>query len=97
MSAPEVATAPPLEPQSQKRLGRVKCFCPKRGFGFVQDILNKQELFVHYSHLITHGNGNFRTLWPGEYVMFTPGQSERGFVAKDVTGVLGGPLLCESA
>jgi cold shock CspA family protein len=89
------ATPPNLATFAGKRLGRVKCFCPKRGFGFVLDLLNKRELFVHYSHLLTRGNSSFRTLSPGEYIMFTPGQTERGLIAKDVTGVLGGPLLCE--
>jgi cold shock protein len=77
--------------------GRVKWFDNRKGFGFVNNLSNNAEVFVHHSGL-TSQNGVFRTLYPGEYVEFDlhhDAQSNRDY-AVNVTGVQGGSLLCEN-
>jgi cold shock CspA family protein len=75
-------------------IGCVKCFSPVKGYGFLIDVDTKEELFVHYSALRkSHG---FKTLWQGEYVEYTRDASEQGPVAKNITGIRGGPLMCDS-
>jgi CspA family cold shock protein len=83
---------------SQSRVaGRVKWFDNRKGFGFVNNLSNNAEVFVHHSGL-TSQNGVFRTLYPGEYVEFDlhhDPQSNRDY-AVNVTGVQGGSLLCDN-
>lgn len=83
---------------SQSRVsGRVKWFDNRKGFGFVNNLTNNAEVFVHHTGL-TSQNGVFRTLYPGEYVEFDlhhDSQSNRDY-AVNVTGVQGGSLLCEN-
>jgi len=83
---------------SQSRVaGRVKWFDNRKGFGFVNNLSNNAEVFVHHSGL-TSQNGVFRTLYPGEYVEFDlhhDSQSNRDY-AVNVTGVQGGSLLCDN-
>ena len=83
---------------SQSRVsGRVKWFDNRKGFGFVNNLANDAEVFVHHSGLSSQ-NGVFRTLYPGEYIEFDlhhDDQSNRDY-AVSVTGVKGGSLLCEN-
>jgi cold shock CspA family protein len=76
-------------------IGWVKFFCPRRGYGFLYDVETLDEVFVHYSSVQTK-EPQWRELYRGEYVSFVklPGKG-RGFAAVGVTGVQGGPLLCE--
>ena len=77
--------------------GRVKWFDNRKGYGFVNRTSDNAEVFVHHSGLKS-ANGVFRTLYPGEYVEFDihhDSQTNRDF-AVAVTGVAGGPLLCEN-
>ena len=92
--APEKSVA-----SSTKLLGCVKWFNNKRGYGFVTYTDNniEHDVFVHHTG-VQPLNSQYRTLTTGEYVSFvlkppsTEGEREQ---AIDVTGVNGGPLLCD--
>ncbi len=83
---------------SQSRVsGRVKWFDNRKGFGFINNLSNDAEVFVHHTGLSSQ-TGVFRTLYPGEYIEFDlhhDDQSNRDY-AVNVTGVKGGSLLCEN-
>jgi CspA family cold shock protein len=65
--------------------GVVKWFSVVRGYGFIQsDIINEQDIFVHYSDIRSEG---FRNLFEGDTVDFIVVQSEKGPIAKDVTTI----------
>ena len=68
-----------------------------KGYGFVVDVedAEQREVFVHYTALKTQTRG-WRGLYPNEYVEFSVTESDRGPVAIGVTGVRGGPLMCEA-
>jgi cold shock CspA family protein len=79
---------------STKRLGWVKTFSSTKGYGFIIDLTTGQDVFVHHQDILRCIPG-FRAVWRGEYVSFSPETTERGTVARQVTGVCGGPLFCE--
>jgi len=82
---------------TDKNTACVKWFNPRSGFGFVTDIKSNEDVFVHHSELVAPENV-YRTLTTGEYISYSTTQDGEGKVtATDVTGVGGGPLLCESA
>lgn len=94
----EVAPAKSVD-SSSKLLGCVKWFNNKRGYGFVTYTNNSVEhdIFVHHTG-IQPLNSQYRTLTTGEYVSFIlkPASSEgEREQAIEVTGVNGGPLLCD--
>lgn len=78
-----------------RRTGWVKFFSEKRGYGFVTDVQSNEDAFVHFSSLQRRTPG-WRGLYKGEYVSFTPQVSDGKMAALDVTGVQGGPLMCEA-
>ena len=77
-------------------LGWVKFFDEKRGHGLLLDVGSGRDVFVHYTKLRLRDRG-WRTLRRGEYVQFRVVETARGPAAEDVTGVGGGPLMCEAA
>lgn len=80
----------------EKRIGWTKQFSGKSGYGFIRDILTKDDVFVHYSSLVRTTPG-FKCLYRGEYVQFIKVSTDDGrSVAKEVTGVNAGPLLVEA-
>lgn len=83
---------------SERVLGRVKWFNHTRGYGFVTSLNSNSagnDVFVHHTCLSTSENV-YRSLSQGEYIEFTlQKDSENKDCAKDVTGVLKNPLLCE--
>ena len=79
-----------------RRIGWVKFFSVTRGYGFVTDTQTTQDAFVHFSSLQRRSPG-WRGLYKGEYVSYTPQMAEGRLAALDVTGVNGGPLLCEAS
>jgi CspA family cold shock protein len=82
---------------SSRVSGSVKWFDNRKGFGFINNLANSAEVFVHHTGLSSQ-NGVFRTLYPGEYIEFDlhhDEQTKRDY-AVNVTGVKGGALLCEN-
>jgi cold shock CspA family protein len=86
-----------------KRLsGMVKWFNNKSGFGFItvcsEGEFNKKDIFVHYSS-IRVSNPQYKYLVQGEYVDFTliqPADSKHEYQATDITGIMGGSIMCET-
>jgi|MDTG01.3.fsa_nt_gb cold shock CspA family protein len=81
-------------------VGMVKWFNNRRGYGFIKTVSesrNGDDIFVHQSNVCPESEG-YRTLSAGEYVSFNisniEGQDQEQ--ALDVTGVFGGPLLCDT-
>lgn len=86
----------------QRLTGMVKWFNNKSGFGFVtvssDGEYNGKDIFAHYSS-IRVTNSQYKYLVQGEYVDFNLTHSENEkheFHAMDITGVMSGPILCET-
>ena len=80
-----------------KTVGQCKWFSDRLGYGFltvVSDDLKGKDIFVHHSG-ISPLNSKYRTLRKGEYVNFDVKDGENGYQASNVTGVYGGPLMCD--
>jgi CspA family cold shock protein len=87
--------------QSERLTGMVKWFNNKSGFGFITvsgtgEHANK-DIFAHFSSIrITD---QYKYLVQGEYVEFNLVKSENEkheYHAADVTGIMGGPIMCET-
>lgn len=79
---------------SLRDVGMVKWFDVQKGYGFINNVLSDEDIFVHFSAL--DGSTGFRVLYDGEYVSFDKETLDNGkVVASTVTGVGGGPLLCQ--
>ena len=79
-------------------IGNCKWFNKKLGYGFITVYTGERRgvnIFVHHTG-IKPLNSNFRTLRKGEYVHFNIVDGLNGLQATDVTGVLGGPLMCDN-
>lgn len=78
-------------------IGQCKWFNDKLGYGFItiQDGNDKgKDIFVHHSG-IRPCNSKYKTLKKGEYVNFDVINGENGLQAVNVTGILGGMLICD--
>ena len=81
---------------STHNLGRIKWFNNRKGFGFLTDCETNDDIFVHFSAIQTPDDV-YKSLIEGEYVQYQPGTDNNGkSVALNVTGVAGGPLLCQN-
>ena len=83
-------------------LGKVKWFNNKNGYGFITALEGDHvglDVFAHHSG-ITVGSEQYRYLVQGEYVSFDivsdDSQKDRKYHAENITGVLGGMLMCET-
>lgn len=82
-------------------IGNVKWYDSKKGYGFVTlvtpDLDNTgNDVFVHYSN-INVSEGNYKRLFPGEYIEFELGPGNDGrSVCLNVSGLHGGLILCEN-
>lgn len=77
--------------------GSTKWFNDKLGYGFITicDGDDKgKDIFVHHSG-IKPLNSNYKTLRKGEYIQFNIINGMNGLQAVDVTGIKGGPLMCD--
>lgn len=79
-------------------IGNCKWFNKKLGYGFITVYTGEHKgtnIFAHHSG-IKPLNSNFRTLKKGEYVHFNIGEGKNGTQAVDITGINGGPLMCDN-
>ena len=76
-------------------IGRVKWFNSRLGYGFIT--VEEDDIFVHQSNICPNIS-QFRTLTQGEYVSLNISSTDNDNtrMAVDVTGVNGGPLMCDS-
>lgn len=80
-----------------KYVGQCKWFNDLLGYGFVTvcDGNDKgKDIFVHHSGIMPL-NSNYRTLKKGEYLNFDIVDGMNGLQAVHVTGINGGPLMCD--
>ncbi|MFA9378067.1 MAG: cold-shock protein [Lachnotalea sp.] len=61
--------------------GTVKWFNSTKGFGFITNEANGEDLFVHFSGIATDG---FKTLEDGQNVTFDITKGDRGLQATNV-------------
>jgi CspA family cold shock protein len=80
-------------------VGNCKWFNSKIGYGFVTIVSDGdkkgQDIFVHHSG-VKPKNSHFRTLTKGEYISLDVEQGENGLQGSNITGVFGGPLMCDN-
>lgn len=78
-------------------IGHCKWFNNKLGYGFIRvctGALKGTDIFVHHSGLRPL-NSSFKTMYKGEYVHFNIVDGRNGKQAVDVTGIFGGPMMCD--
>lgn len=85
----------------KRNVGQVKWFNNKAGYGFIT-MKNENgddiDIFTHYSTVKMKDN-QYRYLVQGEYVEFNMAEAtntEHQYQAMNVTGINGGPLMCET-
>ena len=61
--------------------GTVKWFNATKGYGFITNDENGQEVFVHFSGIVADG---FKTLEEGQKVTFDLAQGQKGLQAVNV-------------
>ena len=77
------------------RVGRVIRFFNRKGYGFVTDLNDNTDYFVHNSEIVVK-DGIYRKLYPGEYVSYNLVEREGKQTCSDVRGIMGYPLLVEN-
>ena len=65
--------------------GTVKWFNESKGFGFISNDDGSDDVFVHFSSIMTDG---FKTLAEGQKVSFEVVQGPKGSQASSVQGVV---------
>tara|TARA_B110001469_G_scaffold123747_1_gene136256 strand:+ start:6606 stop:6935 length:330 start_codon:yes stop_codon:yes gene_type:complete len=75
--------------------GIVDWFSNKKGYGFIKSLdTDIGSVFCHITSINLEG---YKNLYPGEYVSFNLETDESEKIkAVNVTGVNGGPLLCQN-
>jgi cold shock CspA family protein len=98
----EQAAEQVISDTKKKTLGLVKWFDSRGGFGFITILPEEtnagKDIFVHYSSLSV-AQSQYKYLVLGEYVEFIVSSSDNEkyeFSAKEVSGIRGGNLMCES-
>ena len=62
--------------------GKVKWFNEQKGFGFITNESNGEDVFVHFSGIASNG---FKSLSDGQRVSFELTRGDRGMQAVNVT------------
>ena len=78
-------------------IGQCKWFNDKLGYGFITICDGDKkgvDIFVHHTG-IKPQNSNYKTLRKGEYINFNIVTGINGLQAVDITGINGGPLMCD--
>lgn len=84
-----------------KTVGQVKWFNNKAGYGFItikEEDGTSKDIFAHYTNLKVD-DSQYKYLVQGEYVEFVLAPLEDGkheVQAKEITGINGGQLMCET-
>lgn len=100
-SLPELKPLPKLDGAQDTiqefgpQTGRVIRFFNRKGYGFIQDLQDNTDYFVHNTELRVQ-EGCYRKLYPGEYVSYSLVEREGKQVCSQVRGILGYPLLVEN-
>lgn len=86
--------------QTERYNGMVKWFSNKLGYGFIKIVddssRRNEDIFVHQTR-VTPNVSEYRTLRKGEYVSLEILPDEkRAWQANNVTGINGGPLMCDT-
>ena len=76
-------------------VGRVNRFFNRKGYGFIRDLNDDNDYFVHNTEIRCR-EGVYRKLYPGEYVSYNLIEREGKQVCSDVRGIMGNPLLVEN-
>ena len=77
-------------------VGQVVRFFNRKGYGFIKDLNDDKDYFVHNTDIILSNEG-YRKLYPGEYVSYNLVERDGKQVCTDIRGVMGFPLLVENA
>lgn len=64
--------------------GRVKWFNNEKGYGFIERNDSTEDIFVHYSAILSEG---YKTLTEGQYVEFELVRTDKGLQAKNVVEI----------
>ncbi len=64
--------------------GKVKWFNNEKGYGFIEHTEGSEDIFVHYSAILSEG---FKTLVEGQYVEFELVRTDKGLQAKNVVEI----------
>ena len=64
--------------------GKVKWFNNEKGYGFIEHSESDEDIFVHYSAILSDG---FKTLVEGQYVEFELVRTDKGLQAKNVVEI----------
>ena len=76
-------------------IGRVNRFFNRKGYGFINDLNDENDYFVHNTDIRCR-EGIYRKLYPGEYVSYNLVERDGRQVCSYVRGVMGNPLLVEN-
>jgi CspA family cold shock protein len=66
-------------------VGTIKWFSNAKGFGFIVNENGAQDIFVHYSSIVSEG---YKTLKSGQKVNYEIKQGDKGLHAENVVPVL---------
>jgi cold shock CspA family protein len=75
--------------------GRVLRFFNRKGYGFIKDLNDDNEYFIHNTE-IKCSSDVYRKLYPGEYVSYSLAENNGKPVCVGVKGIMGYPLLVEN-
>jgi CspA family cold shock protein len=84
--------------RANRKMGQVKWFNNKAGYGFITMTESGTDIFTHYSTVHVQDT-QYKFLVQGEYVEFDLVDStseNHKFQATNVTGMHGGKLMCET-
>ena len=82
--------------QEKRHQGQVKFYNIAKGFGFVKDLDDGTEYFVHATSIPVTEDNRSRALYDGEYIEFGVVTGDKGPQCSDVAGIRGGSLLCDN-